>query len=81
VLSKSGYISSPSWDPSGSRLAFVRNPAAEATGSLEPEPSNKVMSINADGSCLIRVFTDPGLTVHEVAWRPGPGREAGPIVC
>jgi Tol biopolymer transport system component len=81
VLRVKGYISYPRWDPSGSHIAFVRNPAAEATGALEPEPGNKVMAINADGTCLTRVFTDPGLTLGGVAWRPGPGREAGRIAC
>lgn len=81
VLRVKGYISHPSWDPSGSRLAFTRNPAAEATGGLEPEPGNKVMAINADGTCLTRVYTDPGLTLYEVAWVPGVGRGAGPISC
>jgi hypothetical protein len=39
------------------------------------------MAINADGTCLIRVFTDPALILHEVAWVPGVGRGAGPISC
>lgn len=81
VMRAKGYVSYPSWDPSGSRLAFTRNPAAEATGALEPEPRNEVMAINADGTCLTRVFTDPKLTLFDVAWQPGPGREAGPISC
>jgi Tol biopolymer transport system component len=81
VLRVNGYIGYPTWDPSGSRLAFTRNPAAEATGALEPEPGNRAMAINADGSCLTRVFTDPGLTLHEVSWVPGAGRGAGPISC
>jgi hypothetical protein len=81
VLRVKGYVSYPSWDPSGSRLAFVRDPAAEATGAREPESGNKVMAINANGTCLARVFTDPGLTLHDVSWRPGPGREAGSIAC
>jgi len=81
LMSRKGYISSLSWDPSASRLAFIRNPAAEATGGLEPEPGNKVMAINADGSCLIRVYSNPKVLVAGSAWRPGPGREAGPIAC
>jgi hypothetical protein len=60
VLHVKGYISFPRWDPSGSRIAFVQNPAAEGTGALEPEPNNKVMAINADGTCLTRVFADRG---------------------
>ena len=81
LLSRKGYISSLSWDPSGSRLAFVRNPAAEATGDLEPEPGNKVMAINADGTCLMPVYSNPKVLVSGSAWRPGIGREAGPISC
>jgi Tol biopolymer transport system component len=81
ILRAAGFISYPSWDPSGSRISFTRNPPAEATGSLEPEPGNKVMSINADGTCLTQVFSDPGVTVYGSAWRPGIGREAGPILC
>ncbi len=81
VLRKKGYISFPSWDPSGSRLAFTRDPPAEATGGLEREPGNKLMAINADGTCLTRVFTDPETTVYGSAWQPGPGREAGRIDC
>jgi Tol biopolymer transport system component len=81
VLRRKGYISFPSWDPSGSRLAFTRNPAAEAIGLLEPEPGNKVMAINADGTCLMKVFSDPELTLYGSAWQPGIGREAGPISC
>lgn len=81
VLRVKGYIVFPSWDPSGSRLAFTRNPPAEATGELEPEFGNKVMAINADGTCLTRVFTDPSMTLFGTAWRPGAGRGAGPIVC
>jgi Tol biopolymer transport system component len=81
LLSRKGYISSLSWDPSASRLAFIRNPAAEATGGLEPESGNKVMAINADGTCLTRVYSNPKVLVSGSAWRPGPGREAGPIAC
>lgn len=81
VLRRKGYISFPSWDPSGSRLAFTHDPPAEATGGLEPEPGNKVMAINADGTCLTRVFSDPDLTLYGAAWRPGSDREAGRIQC
>jgi len=81
LLRRKGYISFPSWDPSGSRLSFTVNPPAEATGDLEPEPGNKVMAINADGTCLTTVFSAPEVTVSGSAWQPGPGREAGPISC
>jgi len=81
VLSKKGYISFPSWDPSGSRLSFTSNPPAEATGALEPEFGNKLMEVNADGTCLTKIFSDPKTVVKGSAWQPGPGREAGPISC
>lgn len=81
ILRVDGYIAGPSWDPSGSRLAFVRAPAAEATGAPETENGNVVMSLNEDGTCLTRVFIDPGLTVSDLAWVPGPARGAGPIGC
>jgi len=81
LLRVKGYISFPSWDPSGSRLAFTRNSAEEATGGLEAKPGNKVMAINADGTCLTRVFSDPDMTLGSSAWRPGIGRGAGPISC
>jgi hypothetical protein len=81
LLRKKGYISTPSWDPSGSRLTFTSNPPAEATGGLESEPGNEVMAINADGTCLSRLYTDPELTLYGSAWQPGIGREAGPILC
>ncbi|HEX5714180.1 MAG TPA: hypothetical protein VFX85_12785 [Solirubrobacterales bacterium] len=80
LLRRRGFISWPGWDPSGSRLTFTYNPP-DLTGSLEPEPGNEVMAINADGTCLTTVFSDPGLTLYGSAWQPGPGREAGPISC
>ena len=81
LLFRKGYISSLSWDPSGGRLAFTYDRPGDGTGLMEPEPGNKVMAINADGTCLTRVFTDPEMTVHGSAWQPGPGREAGLISC
>jgi dipeptidyl aminopeptidase/acylaminoacyl peptidase len=81
VLRTKGYISSPSWDPSGSRLAFVRDPPAEVTGMPNSEPGNEVMAINTDGTCPMKVFSDPDLTLYGAAWQPGIGREAGPIAC
>jgi Tol biopolymer transport system component len=81
LLRRKGYISFPSWDPSGSRLSFIVNPPAEATGDLEPEPGNKVMAINGDGSCLTTVFSAPEVTVSGSAWQPGSERGAGRISC
>lgn len=80
LLRRRGFISWPSWDPSGSRLAFTHNPPG-FTGSLEPEPGNRLLAINGDGTCLTTVYSDPKATVWGSSWQPGPGREAGPIVC
>ncbi len=70
----------PSWDPSGSRLSFTSSHVVE-NGYASPEEGNKLMAINADGTCLMRVFSDPETTVYGSAWQPGLGREAGPIAC
>jgi Tol biopolymer transport system component len=80
LLRRRGFISEPSWDQSGSRLSFTYD-TPDFTGSLEPEPGNRVMAINADGTCLTKVFSEPELTLYGAAWEPGPGREAGPIPC
>lgn len=78
------HEASPSWDPSGQRLAYTQTTGREfiALGF-----TNIVMQVNADGSCPKAVFgkhrndavNSPG--IYGPAWRPGPGREAGPIAC
>jgi Tol biopolymer transport system component len=70
----------PSWDPSGQRLAFTRTRVVE-NGYDDPMKGDALMAINADGTCLKRVYSDPETTLYGAAWRPGPGREAGPIPC
>lgn len=70
----------PSWDPSGQRLAFIRTRVVE-NGYTDPKPGDALMAINADGSCLKKVYTDRETTLYSAAWQPGPGREAGPIPC
>jgi Tol biopolymer transport system component len=75
-----GRLTAPSWDPSGQRLAFV-NSLDEDPGDRGLEDGNRVMAINADGSCLTKVFSNPDFTVYGAAWQPGPGREAGLIAC
>jgi hypothetical protein len=70
----------PSWDPSGQRLAFTRTRVVE-NGYTEPKKGDALMAINADGTCLKRVYSDPETTLYGAAWQPGPGREAGPISC
>jgi Tol biopolymer transport system component len=70
----------PSWDPSGKRLAFTRTRVVE-NGYTDPKQGDALMAINADGTCLKRVYSDPETTLYGSAWQPGPGREAGPISC
>lgn len=70
----------PSWDPSGERIAFTRSRVVE-NGYDDPKKGDALMAINADGTCLKRVYSDPETTIYGAAWRPGPGREAGPISC
>jgi Tol biopolymer transport system component len=70
----------PGWDPSGSLLSFTTSHVLE-NGHSVPEAGNRLMAINADRTCLTRVFTDPELTLYGSAWQPGPGRGAGPLSC
>ena len=70
----------PSWDPSGQRLALIRTRVVE-NGYDDPKKGDALMAINADGTCLKKVYTDRETTLYSAAWQPGPGREAGPIPC
>lgn len=70
----------PSWDPSGERIAFTRTRVYE-NGYDDPMKGDALMSIDADGTCLKKVFTDRETTVYGATWRPGAGREAGPSSC
>ncbi len=70
----------PSWDPSGQRLAFTRTRVIE-NGYTDPMKGDALMAINADGTCLKRVYTDRETTLYGATWQPGPGREAEPITC
>lgn len=73
----------PSWDPSGERLAFVRNlpEFAKESDLVQLGIGNALMQANADGSCFTRVLSQPGTAIYGAAWQPGPGREAGRIAC
>jgi Tol biopolymer transport system component len=73
-------LSSPSWDPSGQRVAFTRLSGFPAKFSLFPRP-NSIAEVNADGSCLTTVAKPSRGFFSGSAWQPGPGREAGRIVC
>lgn len=80
LLRRRKLLASPSWDPSGSRLAFILSRVVE-NGYTSLERGDKLMAINADGSCLSQVFSRPRDTVYGAVWQPGLGREAGPIDC
>jgi Tol biopolymer transport system component len=74
----------PSWDPSGQRLAFAQS---TGPGTLGFGFNNIIAQVNADGSCLTRLVGRPrsdresDTALFAPTWRPGPGREAGPISC
>jgi Tol biopolymer transport system component len=75
----------PSWDPSGGRIAFnsfriSRDPFGAIFDELLPF-GNSIVQINADGTCREKLLSLQGAAVYGVQWRPGPGREAGPIEC
>jgi dipeptidyl aminopeptidase/acylaminoacyl peptidase len=63
-----------SWDPTGSRLAYIRSSFA----------GFEVREINADGTCVTPIAEPHGIFSRiytGVAWQPGVGRGAGPIAC
>jgi hypothetical protein len=72
----------PSWDPSGSRIAFT---ALNAAGKIDypgAQVGSSLMEINPDGSCLTKVYSlGREGAVQGAAWQPGAGRAAGPISC
>jgi Tol biopolymer transport system component len=76
--------SSPSWDPSGQRIAYVQFRAdtsfIPALGLLFPF-GNALMQMNADGSCRTKIVSNRRVAFYGVAWQPGAGREAGGIPC
>jgi Tol biopolymer transport system component len=76
--------SSPSWDPSGQRIAYVQARAdtsfVPVLGLLFPT-GNALMQVNADGRCRKKVLTERNVAFYGVAWQSGPGHEAGPNPC
>ena len=70
----------PSWDPSGSRLAFTALGSRKLKGA-GPKVDNAVMEINADGTCLTSVYAVENGAVFGAAWQPGAERGAGPLSC
>jgi dipeptidyl aminopeptidase/acylaminoacyl peptidase len=73
----------PSWDPSGSRIAFTTLNAAGVENSDDgPQGGNALMEMNADGSCLTEVYSaGPEGVVQGAAWQPGPDRGVPPLSC
>lgn len=71
---------SPSWDPSGERLAYTQLPAGLSLEAREGIGS-AILEINADGTCRHRLLFTYGLAYREAAWRPGAGRGVGRIEC
>jgi Tol biopolymer transport system component len=71
----------PAWDPSGRRLAYVRY-STDATEDSFFGFGDAIMEVNADGTCTTEVLSAArGDAFLEPTWQPGPGREAEPIAC
>ena len=76
-----GGLAWPSWDPSGERIAFTRLGGGSFGGTSMPHEGNAVMQVNADGTCLSTLLKISRGNYAGSAWQPGPGREAGRIIC
>jgi Tol biopolymer transport system component len=73
---------SPSWDPSGQRLAYNQYDAvAVHQEELFFGFGDAIMEVNADGSCRTKVLSIPSQALFGPRWQPGPGRDAGRIDC
>jgi Tol biopolymer transport system component len=83
LVTVKGGLRWPTWDPSGSRIAFTAlNASANPTWDGNPQPGSAVMEINADGTCLTKAYSPgPEGVVNGAAWQPGADRGAGPISC
>jgi Tol biopolymer transport system component len=71
---------SPSWDPSGERLAYVRLPLSRSEEAIFGYRV-PLMEVNADGSCQTAVVSAARTFFFAPSWQPGPGRGAGRIEC
>jgi Tol biopolymer transport system component len=78
-----GGLRWPSWDPSGSRIAFTSlNASANPNWDGNPQGGSALMEINADGTCLSHLYSAGAEgVVSGGAWQPGEGRGAGPLSC
>jgi Tol biopolymer transport system component len=63
---------SPTWSPSGDRIAFVRE-SGGLGNTLNP---TGLYSVGADGSDLRLVLSIPGVTIQDAAWSPDGARIA-----
>lgn len=72
--------SAPSWDPSGQQIAYTQFRGGESLDALFPF-GNRIMAINAEGTCRTEVLSVRHLALYSPTWQPGPGREAGRIAC
>jgi hypothetical protein len=79
VLTVGGGLAWPSWDPSGSRIAFTS--LGGSLRDLTRNRTNEVVQVNADGSCPTQLLKLKRVTFAGVAWQPGPDRGAGPLAC
>ena len=82
-LTKTGKVAElrPSWDPSGQRLAYLESEESVGEGDLPLFFDGSLGEINADGTCRTAIPTTPEPRIAGAVWRPGAGREAGPIAC
>ncbi|MBS1895234.1 MAG: PD40 domain-containing protein [Actinobacteria bacterium] len=72
----------PTWDPSGSRIAFTAMEDAGGEDGAFAQLGNALMEINPDGTCLTKVYSaGPQAAVEGAAWQPGAERGVGPINC
>lgn len=75
---------SPTWDPSGQRLAYTE---IKADTSFDPglallfPTGDAIAEINADGSCHRTVRSSPRVALYGVAWQPGLERGAPRLAC
>jgi Tol biopolymer transport system component len=81
-LTRTGKVAEmrPSWDPSGRRLAYLEVMGSVGEGD-SPLFDGSLGEINADGTCRTAIPTSPEPRIVGAVWRPGSGREAGPISC
>lgn len=70
----------PRWDPSGTRIVFIRFKKHQSFVDLLTQ-GDSIVEINADGTCPTEVFGHLHALYTGAVWQPGPGREASPLSC